>query len=680
MSAVAEYVDAQATEIAGLVDDGASTVLIDGARGSGRSMVLERTAQVLGAAGLRPVLVTPPARHVDTPSVAMLDCAVGLAEQDLLDDELTAWTSDGGTWRTKREQLRAWLSMASAEENGFVLLCDDTRQWSQPETDSSAGHAETAADLLLREASCTRVVAGRAGDVPASVVSVDLRLATPRVLEDAARWGLLADVLNELRALGLPLADRSPTELGFLVAHGALFGSSSILDWWSSDATPERAADRLAAAVARTQWLRPLWNAWLTVAVPRRDVPIGWVQPVLDGVPEGVQRDVLTKCLVFGEDILRVAREARAAASRHANGGFAERVDRRESRRFLTLYAQAFEQAAEEHKPATLLHGAEALYMASRLGDTSLIGQAYPRFSDQLSAIGTQALERNDVTTAVEAFGMAVETDDEDAFAHHYLGFALDIDAQEPVRAEAEYRRALALDGTHAAWRARLVSLLIVRARDDDARAAWEEARVALAAQDGSGSLDLYAKLHLPVAADLLRRNRLPFAREVLDDIPEWARRQLLADSGLRLRLLVLSEAERWGSYVPARRATEQWWSAGPELLELRLPDGRNLRQWMAAHISEIVADEAHMQVAMVADTGRPETGTLTLSLDELQRLATDVDRAADIRQDDFLEIGFYGDDEAADPVVRILRREDWSVGLETHLDPARYLRRRGWA
>jgi hypothetical protein len=70
----------------------------------------------------------------------------------------------------------------------------------------------------------------------------------------------------------------------------------------------------------------------------------------------------------------------------------------------------------------------------------------------------------------------------------------------------------------------------------------------------------------------------------------------------------------------------------------------------------------------------------MALPFADIERRAADVDRARTLTEGDFLEFGFYDDSEEAEAIVRILRREEWPVGLQTQLDPARYLRQRGWS
>ena len=78
-----------------------------------------------------------------------------------------------------------------------------------------------------------------------------------------------------------------------------------------------------------------------------------------------------------------------------------------------------------------------------------------PAFSDQLNAFGHSAVEQSDWKVVQPAFASASDFDFEDAFAHHYLAFSLDIEGVEPRRVESEYRLALELERRHALWHAR---------------------------------------------------------------------------------------------------------------------------------------------------------------------------------------------------------------------------------
>jgi tetratricopeptide (TPR) repeat protein len=676
MPALVEYLDEQASQIVERLDSGASTVMVEGPGGTGRTQLLFQTAANLRQTGRHPIVIAPPERQMDTASLALLDCGVGLANAGLLDRELSATWSLRASWRERTDQLREWLAKEAPPMGDVVLLCDDVRQWSVPEAVDSARRVESVADLFLRESPCAKVVIGRLGDLRHDAhVAIDYTAMTAGATEDRSRWAALSGVAQEVRAMQVPTGARSPSavQLGLLVAYAALFSVDDLKSWWSPRVSTERLAERLARGVANDRRLRPLWNLWLTASVLRRPAPSEWLEQAKALVTDEVQAAVAERCLIFGESDVRLAREARTAAWRQ-DGEFAQRVQQRAAQAMLGRYVDVFEAAVDNHQPESLQHAAEALYMAGRVGDTNVVDRVAPNFADQLDAIGAASLERDDRESARKAFEMAIEWDPDDAFAHHSLGFALDADGLEPRRVEHEYRYALRLDSSQAVWHARLVSFLIVRARDDDARASWEEALPVLAGDDGDGSADLYQKLHLPVCANLLRRAEVGFAHEVLADIPEWARPHLLAYPDQRRRLELLEQAVSSGVFVPAQRASPEWWLAGPQLLEERGRSGELLSTWMAARVDELDDDGIYLSVAVIEAMSLVETGTMSLSWDEVRALATDTRRLAALEAGQFLELGYYGSDEEASPVIRVLAPDPWPDGLYTQLDPGRFL------
>ncbi len=248
------------------------------------------------------------------------------------------------------------------------------------------------------------------------------------------------------------------------------------------------------------------------------------------------------------------------------------------------------------------------------------------------------------------------------------------------ARARKSHRRALELDPSQVAWHERLISYLIVRARDDEARDAWQEARAALSADDGLAAVELYERLHLPVAANLLRRAELAFARDVLDDVPVAVRARLLSYAAQMDRLEALEAAEDTGAFVPAPRARLAWWLAPPQLLGARVPDGRSLRIWIAGRIADIDDETVYLAAAIVDGRRRPLTGTTTLERDEFARLTADTERLSSLRVGQFVEVGYYGPADDDIIVIRILPEEPWVAGLTTPLDPDRFIRRSQWS
>lgn len=675
ISAVSEYVDERAIAVVDKLSQGARTVFVAGEQGGGRSSVLTRSADILRQNGWCPVLISPPERQMDTASLALIDCGVGLAGAQLIDGELRTWTERAG-WRQRTDQLRTWLAAQEGGARRLVLLCDDVAQWAIPEATETAQRAEFTVDLFLREAPCRKVIVGRPTDAMAERITIDLPELSRLLLQDEEGWGPLWEMVQQVGSQ-LPLRKRSPTHIGILIAHAALISVDEAVASWSPTMSTERLADRLISALAGSRRLRPFWHFVLTASLPRRPVPADWLASAWGQISDEAQRAVIDQCLVSGGDRVRLIRECRAATWRRPDDHFSKSVRQSAASRFLELYLSAFDTSTAYGDPEALQHGAEALYMIGRVGDPETIGRVAPNFSDQLDGIGILAAEREDWVTAQTAFGLAIEWDPDDAFAHHHLAYALDADAVEPRRIEREYVRALQLDPRHATWHARLISFLVVRARTQDARTRWDESRATLSANDGDGPLQLYEKLHLPVAANLLRRSELRFAYDVLEDVPMWARSELLAYDAQSQRLHLLTRAQDVGVFVPAERASERWWENGPHLLGERLRDGQALGTWMAGRVEDIDDLEVHLAVAVIRGRGQPVSGTMSILRDDFLRLCADVGRATSLAVGQFVEIGYYRPE--TDPLIRVMSSEPWTAGLQTQLDPARFLRRARW-
>lgn len=125
---------------------------------------------------------------------------------------------------------------------------------------------------------------------------------------------------------------------------------------------------------------------------------------------------------------------------------------------------------------------------------------------------------------AVLAYERAIEHDQGDAYAHHYIAYNLDILGIQRERVASEYQTAKDLLSKHAWYHGRHVCFLITTARMNEARAAWERALRELGDTAGALRASDYDELHLQAARLLLSRSELRFAAEVLEDVPERLR------------------------------------------------------------------------------------------------------------------------------------------------------------
>jgi tetratricopeptide (TPR) repeat protein len=405
-----------------------------------------------------------------------------------------------------------------------------------------------------------------------------------------------------------------------------------------------------------------------------------WLASYIDPLND-YQREILKQCLLeAGSDVL-LARDARIAARRQADTGVVRRIRDEVTERLCGMFVNTAQVEAGARSVQSFSLGAEALYLAARARDVDSLDAVPIALSDHLSALGFACMERSQWESASTAFDRALEIDPDDATARHYLAFCLDSDALEPKRVEDAYRRSIRIDPSHATWHSRLISFLVVQARTFDAHEQWASSRAHLSDDDGGSPLELYARLHLPVAANLLRRAELPLSYEVLDDVPGWAQKQLSGYRAQRQRLEVLDRAQDWGTVVPAQRASSEWWRDGPQLLGERDADGRPLQLWLAAGVERLSERGLELDVAVIRGRNAPERATIVLSWDDFRRYSSDTSRAEMLEAGDFLEVGYFGLGTELNtvPTIRVLPRGAWTEGIETPLDPARYLKRSSW-
>ena len=474
------------------------------------------------------------------------------------------------------------------------------------------------------------------------------------------------------------IASESPVVVGLAVGVAAVTSPEHVSRFWSRGTATSRIADELARVVSQHRRLRPLWASWLSLAMPRRRVPNDWVSdftpPVL---ANEVLQAVLDRCLLTRDDDTALVREARAASWRVSEDEFVAYVRSTAASPLYRRYVEAMDKAMADESLESCRFAAEVLNLTRRVPEARSIEAVPVPFSDHLNNVGTASLEASEWASAASAFSLALEQDPEDALAHHYLGFSLDHEALEPRRVEHNYVQALCLSPTHVSWHERLVSFLVVQARVDDAAKRFETSLGQLLADDGDATVEVYAQLHLPVAANLLRRAELPLTARVLDTIPGWAQERLAGLRSQQHRLAVLANAAKEPSCVPADRAMEEWWKQ-PELLGEQDNDGRPLQVWLAAAVEALSTGGLDLHVAIVKEGQQPRFGTTTMDWETVRARAEDLTRLSKLDVGDFLEIGYYGPgaELSNDPVIRVLQRRDWESGIETPLDPTRYISR----
>jgi tetratricopeptide (TPR) repeat protein len=657
---------------------------VGGRQTSGKTSCLHEIADRLSDTNLVPVFLSPPSRQRDSGPAALIDLGVGLRAAESLNGELQDWVESRAPWAERIAGVQTWL-VDRAES--LVLLCDEPLSWEAgtDETGFFSGRAEDAARLFVEQTTCRRVVAG---SLPQNVVARDRVRLTAGVpdlqwLRDGDEWGALADVAGELADRAAQLGSFTALEIRLLIAEAVLFGLDAVDAMLEEPVERRRIAQEFASKCSERTELRPLWSAWLFLSELRRPFEERLLGVVgSNDIPEK-QSEVLRHCLLFGNGTLRLHNVLRTEARKWRRE---HRDEEHElpaiARRLFGYYHDEFESRSAADDPSALVSSVEAFHFASISGESQLIEQATPYFTEQLDALGwSLSYIHRRFNEAADVFRAALDWDETDDYAHHYLAFNLDRVARDPREIEEHYLRALEINPNRVWWHSRLITFLVHRGRMGDAHVRWDDAQVALGVDSRDGDSFLFETLHVWVAKALLDRAELAFTREVLRDIPATVRGEIPGLREMFQRLTRLEEAAEFGAFMPADRLKPRWWERRPELLQDRLGTGEQLMSWLAARIEGLDEQGVHFHAAVIerGDTAdAPRTARTTLRRDEFNRLCRDGELADLIEPGWFAEIGIYAHPEAPEEGAHTLIRlhePEWDEGDAPFLDTARYVR-----
>jgi hypothetical protein len=216
-------------------------------------------------------------------------------------------------------------------------------------------------------------------------------------------------------------------------------------------------------------------------------------------------------------------------------------------------------------------------------------------FVEQLDMLGKALSLAGRRADAVSCYERALTRDPQDAYAHHYKAYNLDVEGLRAQDVDRHYTDAIAHDREHVWYHGRYVCFLITRGRMGDARAAWLDALSQLSV---SGRLAAWhcRELHLPVARLLLHRGELDFARDVLDDARGATDAAWL--DGLERYYEHLREAQRDEIVFPPHIPVNERWSPRPHLVP---PDDEALvESWMPGRLERYEGDSVILRVALM--------------------------------------------------------------------------------
>ncbi len=677
----ADDLDQRAGELAADIEhqSASQTWVINGRWGSGKSSLLRALQPHLLQRGLLPIVVAPPPRDMDTGPAALLQIAEALHEQGFLNGELERLQDPAEPWSKK---LSATMLGIQKHRGDVVLLCDEPGKWKVPPTAKETfspynnRHIEQVVEQILHGVDCKRVLTHPSGLRSGDSRPYDLPKDTHPswLLDSSEQWGDLADVAHDVhKRLGAKLAVATPLEIRLLVALAAVTTVSQVDSYYRAEWPESQAiALRLATAMEAHDEFAALRTLWSQLALCRGsispDLLRGMGAETLNPKARAVLYNGLLHWRAPGYEMSHVLRfQERVASWLDVEGRLAAH------RRLADYYGALMERI--QPQAASLSRELEAFHHASEAADAGALQRFRPLFVDQLNQLG-RALSKDarDFAAAADVFRKAIEWDDDNDYAHHYLAYNVDWLATDPGLAEQEYERAIDLNPEHPWWWSRWINFLITVGRPRDARAQWREAVSALGVTSGEPPDTVYQSLHLPVARLLVHRMQLDFAETVLTETPSALRQNDSRFRALTDLLAVLRETERARAVFPLSVPFADWWN-GPHLdFPRETPEGR-LEQWFPAQVDEV--DDAIVHLIMAKrdrDDGKVTYAQVELPREQFDRASMD-EPSERLQAGRFLELAFYGAQEALH--IRTHPETLWqALGLPAlDPDPRRYLR-----
>lgn len=537
----APFIEAAVEEVSALIGRGERRIDLNLRAGPERTAALERLHTSLESQRRQVV-------HVDMPmgdDASMVGLTLSAAQLEKQDPELLGLIeSPDVPWKEKLERVQA----AAAKASEAVFLVEDSR-FPEDSPVSSAYDEELFTRYAAQVANMLRDVPGTVVRAGPSTLSSLAKKVSSVPSHEASTAPVVQQVLEALAAAGVPV-------------HAIPRRYCRLQTLFARDLSGLVAAD---AALRR---------ALLRLSVLRKAFPVELVTRLVGPELSATSRRVLDLLLSTTADGMHTLHPALGHLI-HAHMKAADpawQVDEpiTEMHRLAAEHHRAeFERSqARGARLAALRHDLEEVYHLCKAGDTALLSRKlwFAEYYDALGrALSVQASrvprenrQQEEVLRrqAIQAYERALEYNEHDAYARHYIAHNLDIIAADPARAEQEYVAARDLDPKHAWYHSRYVRFLITTVWMKEAREAWEQAFDALGSS--LGPLE-YKELHGEVARLLLHRGELEFAREVLEDVPEETRGSAWWRALMRLLVYLEEERDERLVFPPNVPLEERW-------------------------------------------------------------------------------------------------------------------------
>lgn len=579
---------------------------------------------------------------MDSGPAALIQIGAGLQKANAINGELAKLQDPERPWCDKLDLTSGLIS----SHHETVLLCDEPERW--PIADDAEarhasynnGHTKDVVHWLKNGISCRRVVstpwANKCDQTELHIVpQMDLPLS------DLA-LGPLQPIATDLKKrLGARLSQVNFLEMRLLVAFAAVTSTEQAVSRQADWPNSVQLAHSLVGALGASDEWTPVLHFAAKVALARGPV----TQRLLEQLGSHDLNQQTREALIY-------------AILQPLEGGFllhpvlktviTSRVDlgaeeRFEAHRSIMAYYRDCLHSANGSLTSPSECELEGFYHAAGCGERDSGLQAFS--PDQLHTLG-RVLSRDcrDYDAAADIFRQAIQWDDQDDYAHHYLAYNLDCAAGDRQAIREEYLRAVDLNAEHPWWWSRWINFLITTGRLPDAKQEWSRAMNALGIAGGRGPDLVYEALHLWVARLLLHRAQLDFADEVLAETPQDLRSKHTGFRALDHLLEAMKIARHGRGVFPANVDPKDYWKH-PHLKFPKDFDGKFMLAWNPARVENIDDQTVHLVVGKHDAASETTTyGHIDLPIERFDAASMD-EKVDQLTSGRLLELGFYGDE-----------------------------------
>ncbi len=638
----------------------------------GKSTLLKELKKSLSALGLCPILLAPPAGHMDSAVVALCQLAGQLAETH--DPSLLGLISNPEV--AFEQKVRSIRFCLRAHYRNIVALCDEPNEWlpRTPERKFFSRPLEVIERLFFGPAKIRVVVAGSmlpGAARPKQTIEFSPHFDPEIWLTESEDWpsefAEMATQLFDMKKLNFKT--RTPLELRLLVGLLAMGKPASSFENWTRRSL---SYEFKRQAQSDSKW-RSLLAAWARLSLLRGSFSADALSCVEAPEEDTMEGQILRNCLLYKTDDGYVLHELLRS---DISGELSKEEETKSHRDLLSDYYLPKSECAASAEESVRFD-VECFHHAAASGNLEVaLQKAY--LCEQLKILGRYlSKEHGRFADAATVFQTAIKQEN-DAYAHHYYAFNLDVLAESPEVVEEHYRESLQSRPREPLWWSHFISFLLIRGRTLDAENQWNLALDTLATDLPEWEAYQFRALHGRLLSVALARSCLDFADRILETVSDDVLRRDPQFRAAKKRLRALRLGREGKIVVPYPLVCKNWWESGPFFLASSLENGSTLVRWLAARVENVDSENVELRLGEVlsSDPAEPRISFGDFPKQLLEEWGVDV---KELKPGEFLELGAYGDDESIFRAVRHRAGDLAEVDLalqEIFPDPNRYLAR----